>query len=1608
MLRLLLPCFSFLIWTTVFHLSISPLTSLGTLISTRTNLSFSDKNEPGSFHEDLDLPASSPINTYDNNTTNTSANVHDGHNILIAMKSKPLTDTAAAEKTKPGSLTEWITATHTAERHLPPADRKVSPQLKGKLLRGLDVATNLLKPVESNKKARVKRSLTQSLFRKSGPNEKNRTAVDSVDQTDEMNTTTTKVTASDLLCLPNIKMSGNSAVYRTSKINLDTPEDPYPVLIDAPDRYALEESGNNAESTDIDAMNSEIRPPPSEKPMVPDPTQSTETILITGKREGWEIPLIISLAVLAIVLIIVVLVMCLRSRCRLPQARVSLSNLSQSSSKMSSQAWNQRQPHQTWTAAANYGFRQDQFEPGFFDLCTSQGFDSNSARRNRWEFEVRNSQELSEFSEQDNNSCRQEMVEINSVEISIEEPTNRQDNDGMEIPTTKSSKPEHIQSGPKTLGSVQTGDPPNHNVDLSNEENRKRLTADIMSQPTKVKTVLADINSSYDKSDPPHQTLRNGSKGKTSTRLETKHQRLERGSLRNADKNLGKGTHELQHQVYISEGKGRRTPGKNNDAFDDKETFQRKNLALGSDRQVRHKFGTSVTNILGRKPRFDKCMSFDDTSIEHTRKDYFSPPRDRTVSEWPPLRKAVSNCGEDLVRNSERNNGTTRKDITKGVLNLSEIGHVLSGFGNNGRSRIPSRQLNTNLRHSNKSPITAQKPYSPVITNETPVSKSNLEPNKYSVRDSSEARGFPFLTKATDRILSRRENIKRNKLPNVKLHESKEILGSNTGDNLKRNKTYDLAGQKLGVYRSPGTNPQGKREPAGAASEQRWDSIIPKITITNKDGLKESNVNEVSMLREKEPMSSFTSSLQAIQPARKPPEPLLDKHFSMSDSNDQWPSLDKIRRSSAPVMGESAPHLLNISPAFRRRIFKSISTDGLGGNNLEWQPKSENAAPDYHRSWSDDFYELVLQTDSNDPAKAEYFKRLIDERYEALFSKKYPGLKFGSQRSRLDDTSKRFVGSDHCHSPRTVKRRAAATRQKRLSRDSSPTQSHYSSIDTLTSSDDQMKEDTTKHLQVVDPTKSSLGINMQKTTITSPSRNPESHTKPFTQPFQSTGYAFVNNAFCNSETDVSHERQNKDRRPCLADGTDGADSDNDSVGRSCFQHYSAIEATVNSSSCVNSFTKNSSTEAMTPTHPTVISAMKKDISSWESFSDPHEPVQSLRHQNEQNGDEFETPIYAKVKKTRISKKKDDINHSNSHQIEPENPFAEDKAWLPTALCDSEQTNSAEPIYESIISIKADSPQESSAMSFNTDYSPNLNRYQASADDDTQDNTNIYENIDDCDQQQEFMTRCDHHIVNSDQPEVPFSKSDLTIPFSNNFADRNNISKNSNDATKSQRQNVKNTPSMDSPRLFRPRSLTASDSGKYDAQSKPKRLGQMKDLEALNPSSPPVFGLHSHFVHEKQFQRHSKARGGSKHIPLKRPRRFPRTIDKANPATNEDSFNKPFFFQGFTIDSRPSLSRKRAFSLPTHSNIDFLEDPSSKYFRSTAGNILLEHSSTDEDNVREEPTPTKGHVKQTPKNSTADPDGLCQKGDMFGERKQERVKYFHLNKNALDSLQKSSV
>ena len=1218
-------------------------------------------------------------------------------------------------------------------------------------------------------------------------------------------------------------------------------------------------------------------------------------------------------------------------------------------------SWHRGQPDQTWTASTNPSFVPDHTESGAFGLTTSHRFESDFSTATDPPWTVAGQTNQASTQTAGLTAAQHDLTEaVQMGSFAVDDghdaidlhPDYLFERAVLESKAQQNRQESRMKNG--RMRDNETGILINHtnpplqvsNVDGPDGDNQ--TYAAIAPKKPKRKTTVRRA----DHRDPPRLKQNQDSCHMTSEGASV-------GGL------VQSNTEDVQEGVYKSHVDGDsvnpKTCQEDIGLINGAEGSRDDNNDQGDRKDYPSGFGTSVTQILGRKPRFEKCMSYDEAAMMRDRKARPSLSEQMDPSEWPPIRKAVSGIEKSANISTEQDSRYREiptSGIYKGVFNLSEIGRELEDDHRSDFSGAPKNYLNTNVYHShgsqcfdfsrNSSLDSTPAPASPVSPHLADGPHYDSISPEHGRQSEAEAAPLPtasptsptfsFLSKATNRILARREVLKR--------HRS---LGSVVPDE-NEGRRFD-GDQRSAITQQ---DPLRKRnhsdsDSANALNTQHLDPLkksaaldgdYKTLQIRVTDGSDNTYIRENGSFSLEEPGSYFRLTTP------------LYSHNVMSDPGNQLSLSDKIRRASAPDMEDKSPQFSNISPAFRRRIFKSISSDGLGGDDIAWRSTHWGNLPENQRSWSDDFYDLVMRSGSSDPEKSEYFKKLIDDRYEALFSKKYPGLKLGGQRGGVDGPYKRLGATDN-QSPRTVKRRSAATRQKRLSRESSPNPSPYGSTDTLDSVDEYSTrasngaQERTDHLRV--PDQSQWKILYRPSLLSGP------------------------------------------ERPGLADGTDGADSvESSGCLTSIHPKKDPQKAQVSSRVSRNGIPEHSDIHENNIRTGDRMANEYASIHILNAQADVKDGKNDLRFllQNE------EKHVYSEVQGSQSDRKRNGSSDTKSYLSETVHEQA------------SADTHLKEPIYESIVSLQGGESQESNASSDqylgpnedNLDMPYGLSDYAAK---------NIYDDIDDLSGQPKEGASIRFHnadgSVDTVIPELPPSRSNIvTSHVQRDFTHPDYIEcKTQTFPTKqvynADMQGVKLARlKRNSSGQYRPRSLTSSDTTSYHAPlifkstnlNKPRR----KERQKIGRMDRHLFS--------------PKSQGKQRQISLKKARKFSTPeVELPDRLAKRNSD-----FSGWEAESQQKWVRGRAQSLPAQPTDSVWGDLDLACFRSTAGDIILEHSLCEEDTPFDDCQSTNPSLEQ----SLSTEGHVVRASSGSNDRPPERLNYFGLDKTLMENLQKSSV
>ncbi|RUS73065.1 hypothetical protein EGW08_019180 [Elysia chlorotica] len=1353
--------------------------------------------------------------------------------------------------------------------------------------------------------------------------------------------------------------------------------------------------------------------------IIPSVKASTSApMAVTGNREGWEIPVVISLgitvALLLLVLLVLSIVLCRR---RFVHNR---SSSPESQCPKIPDPVHARQSSQTnpiWPASDNYSFSPCHDELRLASPCrvTPQHaeFESDFGYASPWT--LRHSHEGPDAVRKGSKGYdRPETIEMSQLTPEADAAELDIHSDYLYSPGQRTAK--WVKDSQEQRNSVPgTRDDANRTFTISNPPNDggiddvKDFYSTVAPKKPKRKTIIVS-SPSHDIGSQPTNVLYRPYSEVVSTLEGRGLSHFSSYSDADAQENvLRRGVDPIQKGKYpagiVDRFSETMSQGGINNNEHIRQTFtggndtippQMKNkvdVSNVNDRASFAGFGTSVTHILGKKPRFDKCRSFDEA--ETRRNDVvnsLSMLHQSNSSEWPSSRSNEGNSKKrklhDYDNNTVLNRALPPNNIYKATFDLSEVGKESKDGSDRDylglvRQR-PDTQTYSVTRNRefdsarNSSVDSTPEPASPPSEDDVVPSGHH---SQAELTLSQPSRGFPFQSRATNRILARREVLKRHRslgsvLPDETKNESCETKSqSNYGS---RRMLHDLKTDTPVPGSSPDrflaqpihTQDSVSRDGTIIGVNIHSDTKVPKITISDRYNTVESAFKDIDQMEE-------MYAQDDLDPYR-----ITSSVSSFSQNTNYEESLaDKMRRFSAPNMTGQSPQMPSISPAFRRRIFKSISSDGLGGDDVWWRSKDWGTLPDYQRSWSDDFYDLFMRTGSNDPEKAEYFKRMLNDRYEALFGKKYPGLKFGASKVNVDGVCKRLGVTDN-PSPRTVKRRSAATRQKRLSRESSPSHSPYSSIDALSSTEDQIarsprgSQDGAEHL-----------------------RKPDRF-QAFS--YNKAGPSLRDWAPDSGSMGVKPTPTPEPQRPDLAEGTDGADSDFDESPTVPAENRSYKDPMCSRDDYV---------AYLDSTLPSQRPEKSQDRNVWEKFTNECDSFQAVDAQGErikdQEGDQGlndseqndETHIYSEVQGSRSDKNEDGYFGTSSDFEKINNVLGDEDAVKP---------NNTEPIYESIISIK-----ERKLRKNNTDFfiqsSPQsvLTQAMRETDDEAK---NIYDDIEDM---------SGHHVKATTKrpqdkdgeinlPRLPPNRPNKTphlhqpvSPYSNNPVSNIKAIPRKNVVNSTLQENTL-CRSKQSGKL-RPRSLTMSDSQNYqiyvpsDSTIKRKTHDATKAIRSGQGAFP------------------NRAQENQRQMPLMKAIKFPKSrsiettryLAEAAPEVVSVKAQLP----GSKNKTRQTKSRARSHSMPNQSTESIWDELDLTHFRSSAGNTILEHAEKVEDSWIDD-RPLLQSFQMPIKELTSESTVVNPHPNVYSYEnirgKPKRVKYLGLDKALLVGLQKSSV
>ncbi|KAK6972772.1 hypothetical protein BgiMline_023934 [Biomphalaria glabrata] len=251
---------------------------------------------------------------------------------------------------------------------------------------------------------------------------------------------------------------------------------------------------------------------------------------------------------------------------------------------------------------------------------------------------------------------------------------------------------------------------------------------------------------------------------------------------------------------------------------------------------------------------------------------------------------------------------------------------------------------------------------------------------------------FPIISKASKKILEVRNS---RKLENAKTFET------HSQENPSSRRLSSLSDEDVSKVENVKT--------VGSASPCSVSQSVPKIILTN-----ESEEDEGDIVQGQGKMSKLKTARGVRRIARANNPFLIEIDQSSSIKS------EKFRRASAPSMPSNVDP--NVHLVVSQGLTRSSSSELLRAPML---------AADVSRttsSWSE-LYNLVTHSPEHDSEQRERVKKMIDDRYEALFGNKTPGYALAD----------RLEGRD-LWSPRIAKRRhIAKSKAASLERDSSLT-----------------------------------------------------------------------------------------------------------------------------------------------------------------------------------------------------------------------------------------------------------------------------------------------------------------------------------------------------------------------------------------------------------------------------------------------------------------------------------------------------------------------------------------------------------------------------------------
>ncbi|GFR90879.1 hypothetical protein ElyMa_006161100 [Elysia marginata] len=1304
-------------------------------------------------------------------------------------------------------------------------------------------------------------------------------------------------------------------------------------------------------------------------------TFTNPSTLFGGHREGWEIPVVIGLAVLLMAILVILLVTCIICRRRLSRAR-SIRSVSKSQSlslPVSSKDPHLSRPQGIGTSSAsdsNASRHSERFESDFtnaearpwsFDSIQSMGT-SGVERSVPMPYGSREPVEMVTLAVDDGNCDTDIHPDYLYDDIMSTTQRLKKDGDKKISGATPYSKTEVFMTAESSrVDKVNDV----YSVVARGKSKSKMTNAGSNGHGFRPKQISVSYSSGRASSQDLEQF-------KSDKNIGTKHLRkTHKGNYLHGD-NIGR----YETHANLKNINTERNYFEDGGIYDDHKLHANKHrdceISKG-DSKFHDGFGTSVTHILGRKPRFHKCVSFDE--VENLRGSNGRSSGKVASSEWPPLTRSMSYFEEQKAGVDEKthNQHSIPSDSSK---TITEPAESRNAFKNNRGSVFPEENEKVQVSSVDCKP-------QPVISRFSYQMDAPKHRNLSTEKDSSSiashpnhspsSLSFPFQQNTTERILVKRQILKTSRSSSSLFPHDVETGNALVQDRRKTGSYQNVNSHSERVWKNEklqrniiDQHPHDSQQihsPDGNANNafRLRGQMVPKITISNQADSDESSDNERDILN----TVISSDELELSQKLYSDLKTVIAPQPNVSCSDETY--AEKLRRFSAPNMPNRSPQLTNISPAFQRRIVKSMSSDGLGGSDTAWGEKYTGSLQDIQRSWSDDCYELIRRTDSNDKDKAEYFKNLINARYEALFGTKNSDHAFGHSGNNFDGVWRRLNLTDH-PSPRTVKRRSAAMRQKKLSRESSPTHSPFNSID----GDAANFREKIEYLKVPDSSQ--------------------------------WNFLYDNVSLCN-EISFSNNEKDKTKLPCrlsrpeLAEGTDGADSDESSSNVHKSRSDMNLQHPHNGS--VTTLLNTTPSGRMIPERS--YSRNKNVFHTSSSQIEKNTDIGTHNNLHEELAND-ETHIYSEIGSPKFD---ENGNDSSGCSKIPDSCDRDDR--FSTVGDDKNPAEScrSEPIYESITNVNQLKPRESIMMSFSDDFV-------------TKQNSKTLENVkrDDTKTESLHQRKPKQSLVKMSLNDESSSKNRPTLPsfrpttqmpllsktkppYLNRFVLKNETVSSKSLANQVDRRGCEKPDSKRmQPRLTKPRSLTT-----------PPERSSIKDK--MPPSSTNAARMttrNQHYARTSStgdrdksiFQSSSPSAG--KHVVLKKAHKFSKKSDKTPDFTHSTNVYHGSEFQ------QDIISRGRAYSSPTQGANNTWDGDDPTQFRSTAGNVILEHSTSNDSlwlGISKRAAPQYGSKETTtPSTIKTQPANLPTVSN--GQKKSEKVKYFGLNQTVLANLQKSSV